>query len=142
MRWALVHRVAIPGVRRRQTVARALIIDVPDNVGRLAVLHALEEAGLGPRYASAGVPFANHALVKEGAWPEAFDAGPAPDEWSWEALTGPLGARRLGLRLEPAEWAAVTTAAAREGLSVQAWARAVLVARAIAVPPRQLEVLP
>lgn len=130
MRWALVHRVQRPGVRRRANVLRLVLEDVPDNLSSPVILRALEAAGVGPRFGEGGVPFANHALLREGRWPTAWDAGPVPGVWTWEQLTGPQAARRVGLRLTPEQWAVVTTAARETGLSVQQWAVAAMLLEA------------
>jgi len=126
----VVHQLHRPGLRRRALVRRLILEDVPERTTRGEVLEALETAGLAAVYAEGGVPWANHQLLPERRWPDVWDAGPPPAEWTWEALTGPHKGKKLGLRLAPDEWADVTTAARMSGLSVQAWANRVLVGMA------------
>ena len=122
--WGVFHDLRAGG--RRARVLRLTVSGVPAKAKAADVLELLERAGEGPRFAEGGVPWANHSVLPEGRWPAVLEAGGRVERRRWAELEGVQTPRVVTLRLPPATWAAVTIAAERAGVPMQAWATGVL----------------
>lgn len=128
--WAVVHKLRVAG-RGSQVlrVPKLILTEAPARVTRGRVVELLEGAGYGPSFAAGGVAWANHSLVPERRWPEAWDAvGGAPVRTvKWSQLEGDEQARRrIMVRLAPPVWASAKMAAARAGVPLQTWCAEVI----------------
>src|ERR1039458_1893224 len=125
MRYAIVRAIHSPTAGDIRT-ARLVIADVPDKPTVPALADALTSAGRAAEFSEGGVPFGNHEIVAEGLGggrkgSADLDTAPA---LTCERLTTPprsVDGRRIPLRLQPAEFARVSMAAERAGLSLQVW---------------------
>jgi len=130
MRYVVAHVISSPAGAVK--TARLVISDVPDKTGRADVIGALEAAGLAAgRFAEGGVPLGNHEVLHEGrnGWPKGVAGVDAAELVTWSRLTTPPqrnDGKRVTLRLTPAEHAAYSLAAQREGESLQEWCVRVL----------------
>jgi hypothetical protein len=115
--------------------ARLVVTDVPDKITTEDALAALTAAGKAAEFSEDGVPFGNHEIKRDGqrGWPYGISGIDEAPAITWEALTRTPTrgeGRRVTLRLTDPEFAAVTLAAKREGVSLQAWAMNALLAAA------------
>lgn len=122
--WGVFHDLRAGG--RRARVLRLTVAGAPATAKAADVLELLERAGEGPRFAEGGVPWANHSVLPERRWPAVLEAGGRVERRRWAELEGVQTPRVVTLRLPPATWAAVTIAAERAGVPMQAWATGVL----------------
>jgi hypothetical protein len=118
--------------------ARLVVADVPDKITIENVLEALTAAGKAAEFNEDGVPFGNHEIKRDGqrGWPYGISGIDEAPSITWERLTrkpsrkAEDGGKRITLRLDPAEFAAITLAAKHAGVSLQAWALDALLAAA------------
>jgi hypothetical protein len=133
MRFVVARVINSPaGAVRR---ARLVIEDVPDKITIDQAIEALTAAGKAAEFSEDGIPFGNHEIKRDGVrgWPFGISGIDEAPSISWERLTRTPTrgeGRRVTLRLTEPEYAAITLAAQREGVSLQAWALESLLAAA------------
>lgn len=137
VRWAVVHRAA----RRGAQPELWLVIEaVPASVKMAEVRAALEEAAWWPSWQKRIGLGATLRVIAERSWPTwvhaVADADNAIAHEQWARLTPP--SRRLSIPLEGGAYADVRRTAAARGMSMQAWAAAVLAREAAVWQAEQL----